>query len=112
MVRHDPGECPICGAPHCSCGGGPIVVEQLPATAALRATAQSVEPPAELVQPIAADPPEPLTSERIQATLPPGSFTTANPYPDWVGDGHVRSTPGTIIDHDTYRGDPKKKSRP
>jgi phage terminase large subunit-like protein len=22
------------------------------------------------------------------------------PYPDWVGDGHVRSTPGTIIDHD------------
>jgi hypothetical protein len=29
--RIDPGDCPICGAAHCSCGGdGPILVEQLP----------------------------------------------------------------------------------
>jgi hypothetical protein len=28
--RQDPGPCIICGAPHCSCGGGPIEVVQLP----------------------------------------------------------------------------------
>jgi hypothetical protein len=30
MFGQDPGPCPICGAAHCSCGGGPILVEQLP----------------------------------------------------------------------------------
>lgn len=31
-ARGDPGPCPICDAPHCSCGGGgPIEVVQLPA---------------------------------------------------------------------------------
>jgi hypothetical protein len=30
MIRSDPGPCPICGAAHCACGGGPILVEQLP----------------------------------------------------------------------------------
>jgi len=29
--RTDPGECPICGAAHSACGGGPITVVQLPA---------------------------------------------------------------------------------
>lgn len=51
MVRFDPGPCPICGAAHTACTAdrGPIVVSQLPARDALAATAQSVEPPAELV---------------------------------------------------------------
>jgi hypothetical protein len=67
--RRDPGDCLICGAPHCTCGDqGPIVVDQLPqrdAAAAREATVQAAA---------------------IQATLPPGSFTTG-----------------------TYRGDPKKR---
>jgi hypothetical protein len=69
--RQDPGECGICGAPHCSCDDhGPIVVEQLPqrdAAAALETTAQAAA---------------------LQATLPPGSFTTGS-----------------------YRGDKDKKRR-
>jgi hypothetical protein len=71
VVRTDPGECLICGAPHCTCGdGGPIVVEQLPqrdAAAALTTTVQAAA---------------------IQATLPPGQFTTGS-----------------------YRGDKDKKRR-
>ena len=61
--RPDPGACLICGAPHCSCGGGPILVEQLPATAAAVATTVVPLPP--------------LVATAIQATLPPESFTTA-----------------------------------
>jgi hypothetical protein len=35
--RHDPGACPICDAPHCSCRApGPIAVVQLPARDAAR----------------------------------------------------------------------------
>jgi hypothetical protein len=56
--RVDPGDCPICGAAHCSCGGGPVLVEQLPATAA----AAPAQPP--------------LRAETVQATLPPGQVTT------------------------------------
>jgi hypothetical protein len=39
--RRDPGECIVCGAAHCACtvdGAGPILVEQLPATAAANAS--------------------------------------------------------------------------
>jgi hypothetical protein len=62
MFRQDPGPCLICGAAHCSCGGGPILVELLPATAAAR------------VIPV---PLPPLAADAIQATLPPESFTSA-----------------------------------
>jgi hypothetical protein len=61
FFRVDPGECPICGAPHCSCGGGPILVEQLPATADVR---QRFPPP-------------PLVAADVQNSLPDGSFTSA-----------------------------------
>ena len=56
--RADPGECIVCGASKCACTpGGPIVIEQLPATAAARAS-------------------YPLKADIVQATLPPGQFTT------------------------------------
>jgi len=49
--RLDPGDCPICGAPHCSCtDSGPIAIAQLPnRDAALQI--QATEGPAELVPP-------------------------------------------------------------
>jgi len=58
--RTDPGECIVCGAPHCSCGGGLITVVQLPQRDAA----------AELNR-------VPLVAEVVQQTLPPGQFTTA-----------------------------------
>jgi len=48
--RNDPGDCPICGAAHCSCGGGPIAIAQLPARDAAMQI-QSTETPAELEPP-------------------------------------------------------------
>jgi hypothetical protein len=79
--RPDPGACPICGAAHCSCDGGPIVVEQLPATAALRASStQSAEPPVELLQPLAVAEPEPapFTTSSYRGTQKPrGSSSRA-----------------------------------
>jgi hypothetical protein len=63
-VRHarwDPGDCPICGAPHCSCGDGPITDVQLPN----RDAAAALEPTPATTQ-----------AEVVQATLPPGQFTT------------------------------------
>jgi hypothetical protein len=42
--RKDPGDCPVCGAPHSACTavpGAPIIVEQLPATARALARAQA-----------------------------------------------------------------------
>lgn len=62
--RTDPGECPICGAPHCSCGGSAIEIVQLPNRDAAAALAR-----AELVAP-------PLIAEVVQAGLPAGEFTT------------------------------------
>lgn len=64
----DPGPCPICGAPHCSCcelADGRILINPTAAQVAalLRATA-------------------------VQATLPPGAFTTG-----------------------TYRGTPPRRRR-
>jgi hypothetical protein len=64
MFRQDPGPCPVCGAAHSACTGDTgqaILIPQLPARDAagrlvLRATPQA---------------------EAVQATLPPGSFTTA-----------------------------------
>jgi hypothetical protein len=72
MSRQDPGPCPICGAPHsaCTAGGGPILVEQLPATAAARASAATLAAPAS-----GADS-APLVADIVQTTLPPGSFTS------------------------------------
>ena len=55
----DPGDCIICGAPHCGCTGGPLVVETRPATAAARARATTPK------------------QDALQATLGPGQFTTA-----------------------------------
>lgn len=60
MFREDPGLCPICDAPHCGCTpGGADSVVVLGQRDAMMATAQSNEPPVELVQPVAAAEPEP-----------------------------------------------------
>jgi len=59
--RNDPGECLICGAAHCSCGGGPIEVAQLPQRDAAAA--------AELAR-------VPLQAEIVQASLPTGQVTS------------------------------------
>lgn len=58
IAKADPGPCPICGAAHtaCTASSGPIT---------------SVMTPARDAAPAA-----PLEAERVQATLPPGSFTT------------------------------------
>jgi hypothetical protein len=72
ITRSDPGPCLICGAPHCSCSSGPLLIPQLPAR---DAGAAAVEAPR-------------LKAEEVQATLPPGSFTSG-----------------------TYRGDKKPKRR-
>ena len=61
----DPGDCLICGTAHCACGG-PVGVVVLSQRDAMQATAQSDEPPAELVQPVAVAEPE------------PAPFTTSN----------------------------------
>lgn len=55
--RHDPGPCPICGAPHtgCTADGGPIVVVQLPATVA---AAERARVAAAIVQEATEPPPE------------------------------------------------------
>ena len=61
-LRTDPGDCPICGAAHCACGGGPIEQVQLPqrdAAAALERRASNG-----------------TAAEAVQATLPPGQFTS------------------------------------
>jgi hypothetical protein len=62
MFRTDPGPCPICGEAHSACtsSSGPITLAQLPARDALAATAQTVEPPAELLQPLAVAEPPPM----------------------------------------------------
>jgi len=62
MFRRDPGPCPICGAAHAACttDSGPVLVEQLPARDA--AAAHPAAPP--------------LVAEIVQATLPPGEFTS------------------------------------
>lgn len=54
----DPGPCPVDDAPHTTCTSPdyPIVIDQLPATAANQRAA--------------------LKAEQLQATLPPGQFTT------------------------------------
>lgn len=62
LFRRDPGACIICGAPHCACGGGPIEVPQLPQRDAAIALARASGPA--------------LEAERVQGTLPPGTFTS------------------------------------
>lgn len=76
--RPDPGPCITCGAEHsaCTASSGPIAIPQLPARDALMATAQLRELPADLALPVQADPEPVLVADRIQADLPPGSFTT------------------------------------
>lgn len=57
LLFDDPGECIVCGAPHCSCvhgADGRIVIDQLPASTAAAK----------------------LHATTVQATLPPGEFTT------------------------------------
>jgi hypothetical protein len=59
--RTDPGDCLVCGAAHCSCGGPGLEVAQLPnrdAAAALERAAPA------------------SAAETVQATLPAGSFTS------------------------------------
>jgi hypothetical protein len=58
--RRDPGPCIVCGAAHTACTAGDgeeIAIVQMP----LRDAAAS---------------PSPLEADRVQATLPPGQFTT------------------------------------
>jgi hypothetical protein len=58
----NPGQCIVCGAAHSACGPkGPIEIVQFPARDAAAA--------AELQRP-------PLVAELVQATWPPGQFTT------------------------------------
>jgi hypothetical protein len=67
--RIDPGECPICGAPHCSCGGAGVEVVQLPNRDAAAALERAAPAPELVVVP--------LVAEVVQATLPAGQFTSA-----------------------------------
>ena len=60
--RADPGECPICGAAHCSCGGGPIEVVQLPQRDAAAAAPEGGPPDLAIV---------------VAPAPAPESFTTA-----------------------------------
>jgi hypothetical protein len=61
----DPGRCPVDDAPHTTCtsadyaAGSPIVIAQMPARDAAVAAARPL-----------------LRAEALQATLPPGQFTT------------------------------------
>jgi len=62
IPRSDPGDCLVCGAAHCACAGEGVMVQQL------RASADQVpgEPAAGV----------PTVADKVQATLPPGQFTT------------------------------------
>jgi hypothetical protein len=62
IPRSDPGICIICGAAHCACVPGGIVVQQLPASAAAECGAAGSSPP--------------LVADTVQATLPVGQFTS------------------------------------
>jgi hypothetical protein len=66
----EPGRCPVDDAPHTGCtspDAAPIVIVQLPCRDALVAAETPASPtPA----------PGALRAEQIQATLPPGQFTT------------------------------------
>jgi len=69
--RRDPGDCLICEAPHCSCGGPGLEVVQLPARDA------AVEgKPGVFVAPTSASIFAPLRAATVQATLPAGQFTS------------------------------------
>jgi hypothetical protein len=77
FLRRDPGPCPVDDAAHTSCcAPAPtgIVVVQLPARDGV------VDPPivgALAVPPLAGEvPTAPTRAEQLQATLPPGQFTT------------------------------------
>jgi hypothetical protein len=63
--RRDPGDCLICEAPHCSCGGPGLEVVLVPNrdTVALAPNVTTVTS-------------APLVSAVVQSTLPPGQFTT------------------------------------
>lgn len=81
MRRGDPGPCPICDAPHCSCGGGgPIAVVQLPA----RDAAAAVDVPGK---------PGVFVATRSTSIFAPASDTP-------LGDG----TDGRSFSTATYRG--------
>lgn len=75
FLRHDPGPCIICGAAHASCkaGDGAIVIDQLSSPAAGPITI-----PPHLSRDAAANATVPLEleAERVQATLPAGTFTS------------------------------------
>jgi hypothetical protein len=85
--RHDPGNCPICDAPHCSCRApGPIAVVQLPHRDAARMSSAL-----------------PLGTSASLA----GEGATVNPAPlppPALGDG----SDGRPFSTATYRGRPKR----
>lgn len=76
----DPGPCPVCDAPHHTCTGhgpavrGPVLIEQLPASAALRL--RTVPVPVPVSVPVPTPMAAPLVADRVQATLPPGEVTS------------------------------------
>lgn len=79
MFRQDPGPCLVCGRAHSACTAGDhaaIEIAQLPQRDAAAARAAGQAPPPALV------------ADTVQATLPPGQFTSA-----------------------TYRGDRKRVRR-
>ena len=68
----DPGPCPICGTAHTACraDSGPITIDQL---ATVDRGAIAIE---QLPTSAKAAAPAPLVCDIVQATLPPGEFTT------------------------------------
>jgi len=60
--RIDPGPCAVCGAAHSACTDdpGPIEVVQLPSRDAAATASRPV-----------------LVADQVQATLPPGQYTSA-----------------------------------
>jgi hypothetical protein len=67
IVRSSPGACPICGAAHstCTASAGAITSVMAPARDAAALVQTSAPAPVRLV------------ADEVQATLPPGSFTSA-----------------------------------
>ena len=73
MLTNDPGECIICGAEFCSCvDGSELEVVQLPSRDRAASVSVGAAPVTVDAGPVVA----PSRAEQIQATLPPGQFTS------------------------------------
>ncbi len=82
FFKRDPGECIVCGAAQCACGGAAIARPQTPCLDARARLA--------------------LAADRIQATRPPGQVTTA--MSRRARHGRARTNAGTARDDDGRMG--------